>query len=197
MLPSRRLVWSKHSLLALLVVSLTACSPTFNWRVVKPADLAVVVMLPDKPASLTQRIQLDGRELVMTMTGAKADDFSFTVACAALPDAPGTPPEALAASRAAVLAAMRAGMLQNIGLPSGASDAVEVPIVDGAGATRGQVAGVRVNVQGRVQGRAVQMQALFVGEGRRACQAVALGAGLPADEARTFLESVRLVVSGA
>ena len=50
---------------------------------------------------------------------------------------------------------------------------------------------------GKVQGRPVQMHALFVAQGRRACQAVAVGERLPADEASVFLESMRLIVAGA
>jgi hypothetical protein len=39
------------------------------------------------------------------------------------------------------------------------------------------------------------MLAVFVGEGRRACQAVALGESLPDDEARQFADSLRLIVA--
>ncbi len=147
-------------------------------------------MLPGKPASLTQRIRLDGLELVMTMAGAKVDEFSFTVACAVLPDE-------LPATQARVLSAMRGGMLGNIAGTPDKVDDIKVSLIDPAGVARGERAAVRLAARGSVQGRAVQMHGIFVAEGRRACQAVALGEGLPPDEARTFVDSLRLIVAGA
>ena len=147
-------------------------------------------MLPGKPATLTQRVRLDDLELVMTMTGAKADDIPFTVACAVLPDE-------LPQTRQRVLAAMRAGMVRNIAGTEDSAREVKVRQIDAAGAARGEADALRLAAAGKVQGRPVQMHAVFVAQGRRACQAVAVGENLPAEEARTFLDSLRLIVAGA
>ncbi|MBP7661790.1 MAG: hypothetical protein KA778_17415 [Burkholderiaceae bacterium] len=182
--------WCQHSLIGVLLLLSAACSPDYNWREVRPADLGLSVMLPGKPVSLTQRVRLDDAELVMTMAGAKADDIPFTVACAVLPDE-------LAGTRERVLAAMRAGMVRNIAGTETNAREVRVRLIDAAGAARGETAALRLVAEGKVQGRPVQMHALFVAQGRRACQAVAVGERLPADEASVFLESMRLIVAGA
>jgi hypothetical protein len=169
-----------------LLLALAGCAPDFNWREVKPADPAVAVMLPGKPSSLTQRVRLDGQELVMSMTGARAEGIAFTVACATLPDAA---PE----RRERVLAAMRAGMLANIAGTEERADPLTVALIDTAGATRARVPAVRVSFKGAVQARPTQMRAVFVGEATRACQAVVVGENLPDEEARLFLESLRLI----
>ncbi len=182
--------WCQHSLIVLLPFLAAACSPDYNWREVRPADLGLVVMLPGKPATLTQRVRLDNLDLVMTMAGAKVDDIPFTVACAVLPDD-------LVQTRERVLAAMRAGMVRNIGGIEESVREVKVKLVDKAGDARGEADALRLVVAGKVQGRAVQMHALFVAQGRRACQAVAVGESLPADEARVFVDSLRLIVAGA
>ncbi len=174
----------------MLLCLTAACSPDYNWREVRPADLGLVVMLPGKPAVLTQRVRLDDLELVMTMAGARVGELPFTVACAVLPDD-------LATTRQRIVAAMRAGMVRNIAGTESSSRDVKVKLIDAAGAVRGEVDGLRLIAAGKVQGRPVQMQALFVAQGRRACQAVAVGEHLPDEEARVFIESLRLLVAGA
>jgi hypothetical protein len=187
---SSRWSWCQHSLIGLLLLLSAACSPDYNWREVRPADLGLSVMLPGKPVTLTQRVRLDDVDLVMTMAGAKGDDIPFTVACAVLPDE-------LAATRERVLAAMRAGMVRNIAGTETSAREVKVRLIDAAGAARGEASALHLVATGKVQGRPVQMHALFVAQGRRACQAVAIGEHLPAEEARVFLESLRLIVAGA
>lgn len=179
----------KHSLLAALAL-LAGCSPAYNWREVRPADPAVSVMLPGKPASLTQRVKLDGLDLPMSMTGAQAEGAAFTVACAALPAA-----QADAAARERVLAAMRSGMTRNIAGTEERAEPVEVALIDAAGAGRGRATGLRVVVNGTVKSRPTRMLAVFVGEGARACQAVAVGETLPDEQARQFTDSLRLIVA--
>lgn len=172
----------------LAALLLGACAPAYNWREVRPTDPLVAVMLPGKPAALTQRILLDGRELVMSMSGAKVDENSFTVACAALPTDE-------VAVRESVLAAMRAGMLRNIGGTEERAEPMQVMMIDAAGATLARLNASRSLVKGKVQGRAMTMQAIFVATDKRACQAVALGPALPEEEARVFLDSLRLMAT--
>ena len=76
--------WCQHSVIGLLLVLAAACSPNYNWREVRPSDLGLAVMLPGKPATLTQRVRLDNLDLVMTMAGAKVDDIPFTVALSSM-----------------------------------------------------------------------------------------------------------------
>jgi len=48
---------------------LAGCAPEYNWREIRAADDGYVVMLPDKPAALTRRIDLDGLPVSMSMKG--------------------------------------------------------------------------------------------------------------------------------
>jgi hypothetical protein len=186
--PSRRAIFGRLASLGALCGLLAACAPAFNWREVRPGDPAVAVMLPGKPASLTQRVLLDGFDLPMSMTGAKVEGVAFTVACAVLPDAQ-------ADTRERVLAAMRSGMVRNLAGTEEAAEKIEVGLIDAAGERRGLAPAWRVRVAGSIQSRPARMLAVFVGEGRRACQAVALGESLPDDEARQFADSLRLIVA--
>ena len=106
-------------------------------------------------------------------------------------------PDELAATRERVLAAMRAGMVRNIAGTETSAREVKVRLIDAAGAARGEASALHLVATGKVQGRPVQMHALFVAQGRRACQAVAIGEHLPAEEAGVFLESLRLIVAAA
>ncbi|MFP5462826.1 MAG: hypothetical protein ACLGII_14865 [Gammaproteobacteria bacterium] len=173
-------------LLAALAASMAAaCSPEYNWREVRSTEQGYLVMLPGKPATMTRTIRLDSLEVPMTMQGARVGEASFTVAVAALPsDDPAT--------RAAAVASMRAGMLQNIGGTEREAVAVRVPVVDGAGARLGDEHGVRVDADGRVREQKVTMRAGFASRGDRAYQWVALGPSLDDEQARTFLGSFRL-----
>ncbi len=172
-------------LTALVALLAAACAPDYNWREVRSPEQGYLVMLPGKPAEMTRSIRLQELEVPMTMKGARVGEVSFTVAVAQLPD--DSP-----ATRETALAAMRAGMLANLGGTEREAVPVPVQVVDGVGAVRGEVPGVRVAVDGRAQGAAVEMRAGFVGREDLAYQWVALGPALDDDHVRTFLDSFRL-----
>lgn len=173
-------------LLAALAALLTAaCAPEYNWREIRSTEQGYLVMLPGKPASMTRTIHLEALEVPMSMQGARVGETSFTVAVATLPaDDPAT--------RAAAVASMRAGMLQNIGGTEREAVAVRVRVVDGAGAPLGDEHGVRIDAQGRVREQPVSMRAGFTSRGDRVYQWVALGPSLDDEQVRTFLDSFRL-----
>lgn len=98
----------RAALAALAVATLAACAPEYDWREVRSTHDGWFAMLPGKPVSLTRRISLDSLEVSMSMQGARVGETTFTIAVAELPDdAPAT--------RDRAVAAMRAGMLRNIG----------------------------------------------------------------------------------
>jgi len=84
---------------------LAACSPKFDWRQVRGTPVPFEVLLPAKPASMAQPVNLDGIKVEMTMTATEVDGVTFAVGAAALPDASAAP---------AALAAMKAGLVRNI-----------------------------------------------------------------------------------
>jgi hypothetical protein len=178
------------ALAALAATLLAACSPEYNWREVRSSNDGYLVLLPGKPVSMTREIRLDELEVSMTMQGARVGEASYTVAVATLPDDQST-------TREKARAAMRAGMVRNIGGTESAAEERSVTVIDATGAARGQVPAVRVEASGNVQGKPATMLAGFTASGTRAYQWVVIGSGFPREEARTFLESFRLLQPGS
>lgn len=101
------LTMRKYSLTLLFCTTLlAACSPQLNWRDYSSQDAPFRVMFPDKPATYTRSIDLDGMTVSMTMTAVQVDGTTFAVGSAEAPDA--------AKAQAAVLA-MKTAMVRNIG----------------------------------------------------------------------------------
>ena len=173
--------------LAATALLLSACSPEYDWREIRSHEHGYAVMLPGKPASMSRRINLDGLEVPMSMQGAKVGDTAFTVAVADLPDA--SP-----ATRERALAAMRAGMLRNVGA-NGAGDvaAAVVPIGDAQGKALGAGQAVIVRAHGAGPAPPLSIAAGFTAQGARAWQWVALGPALDPDQTQTFLGSFKLL----
>jgi len=198
----------RAALAVLAAATLAACAPEYDWREVRSTHDGWSAMLPGKPASLARRISLDGLEVPMSMQGARVGETSFTIAVAELPDA-------APATRDKAVAAMRAGMLRNIGagaatgpassagtaaVPGVAPAAVappapdlRVPVIDAAGARVGEAPGWSLRATGAAQGRPIRMHAAFAARGARAWQWVVLGPEVDEEQARTFVASFRLL----
>lgn len=74
---------TKSKLLTLLgVISLciSACSPPFNWRETQPFDDGLMVQLPCKADIATRKITLDKQLLSLEMAGCEAQGMMFVVA---------------------------------------------------------------------------------------------------------------------
>ncbi len=134
---------------------------------------------------MSRPINLDGLAVTMAMTGARVGEQSFTVGAVVLPD--GEP-----ATRAKASAAMRAAMVRNIaGRETDATD-VQVPVVSGAGQVATTQPALRIEAVGQAGDRPAYMSAQFVARGNRAWQAVVIGPRADPDNARQFLDSLRL-----
>lgn len=88
------------------VFVLSACTPAYDWREVRGTDAPFSVLLPAKPATYSRPINLDGIQLVMTMTAAEANGVTFAVGSAQLP---------ASAKPQAALQAMKTALVNNIG----------------------------------------------------------------------------------
>jgi hypothetical protein len=86
--------------------ALAACSPKFNWRDYNSQEAPFRAMFPDKPASHTRTVDLDGMKVEMTMTAADVDGTMFAIGTAEAPDAD---------KAEAALAAMKTALVKNIG----------------------------------------------------------------------------------
>ncbi len=162
---------------SLLVLLLTACSPTLDWREVRPVGSGAVLLMPCKPTSQERRLALDGYPALLTMYACTAGDQTWSVAYADV----GQP-----ARLAGVLQSLVTAAGANISARSGQSLALKVN-----GATP-NVASQRVLLQGRLpDGKALQMQVAVFAHGTKAFQAIALGNTLSAEGVDTFMGSIR------
>lgn len=166
-------------------ISLSACSPAWDWREIRSEDAGFQVLLPAKPVSMSRPIELDGLKVTMTMTGARVGETTFTVGAVELPDA--SP-----ATREKATAAMRAGMVRNLRGHETAAVTVEVPVVDAAGRRIASEPASRVEVDGTASEKPVHMSATFVSRGDHAWQAVMMGPSHDAENAKLFHDSLRI-----
>lgn len=59
---------------------LNGCSPTFNWREVRPAQTSVVALFPCKPDQGERMVKLGAKDVVMTMLACDAGGIKFALA---------------------------------------------------------------------------------------------------------------------
>lgn len=168
---------------------LAACSPEFNWRETRSLEQGFSVLLPGRPASMSREIDLDGLKVDMTMTGARVDRALFTVGVVRLEAAPD-----MAATHAKALSAMRVAMLRNLGAEPQPGVPIRVGLFDLSGTSKGAVDAIAVEARGQLTGVPVVMQAVFVSYREQLWQAVAIVAPAQAQQARTMLDSFRLLV---
>jgi hypothetical protein len=165
-------------ILSLLLVCalLGACSPKYNWRDYASPDAPYRVMFPAKPASVTRTIDLDGKQVSMTMTAADIDGATFAVGAAEAPDE--------AQAQAALPAMMRA-LLRNIG----AGDSQARLHAGADGRTVGEV-----DATGKSNGAPVRLVGRFEARGKRFYQVIVLGKpdAMPSEQVEQFLSSFTL-----
>jgi hypothetical protein len=89
-----------------LALTLSACTPKYDWREVRGTNVPFMVMMPAKPATYARPVNLDGLQVTMTMTAAEVDDVTFAIGTAELPNAANAP---------AALNAMKIALVKNIG----------------------------------------------------------------------------------
>lgn len=92
---------------ACLLVLLSACAPTFNWRETPIGTSALLAMFPCKPETVTRTLPLAQAEHAMAMRSCDADGVTFAVAHAVLSD-PTRADQVLTDWRASTLAGLRA-----------------------------------------------------------------------------------------
>lgn len=171
---------------------LVACSPVFDWRDVLPEQAPFAIVLPGKPAEMTRNINLDGVPVKMKMIGARAGGLAFTAAWAKL-----SPPDDAKAANdhqgqvQKALAAMQAGMIQNISGEVLKREPRNIELQGPQGDKAGLLPAVFIDATGKAQKRDVRMQAMFAAVGSDIMQFVVVGESFSAEAAATFFESVR------
>jgi hypothetical protein len=160
----------KITLALLAAAAMAACSPTYNWRDYASPDASFHAMFPDKPASFTRNVDLDGVKVDMTMTAAEVEGALFAVGTAQVPDAAKAP---------AAMTAMKIALVRNIG------GAITSEKTHGAG--------IDVEAAGSQDGRPVKLTGHFEARGKRVYQVVVMsrGAPAPAEQVEQFLTSFK------
>jgi hypothetical protein len=70
---------------ATLFASMTACTPTYDWRTVRSDDLLYEALYPGKPSRAEKSMLFQGHKLTMTMEAVKVKDALYAVGVIQLP----------------------------------------------------------------------------------------------------------------
>jgi len=149
---------------ALACLSLAACSPTFNWRDYSSQDAPFRVMFPDKPATHTRSIDLNGLKVNMTMTAAQVDGSTFAVGTAEAPDA---------AQAEAALEAMKTALVNNIGAKITSERVGKSSSASGAATSRS--AAIDIDATGVQNGVQMRLVGHFESRNKRFYQVIVMG----------------------
>lgn len=162
-------------------LALVGCSPTFNWRDLRPANTPLQALMPCKPDVAERNLPLAGTPTVVHMNSCDAGGLTFAVAWAEVQD-PSRIPEVLSAWRAGTLANLRTG-------PS----TQEPPAPESEVRVSGADATLAVQASGQGPGgEPVQVQALYFSKGPQVFQAAVYGKRLPSEALTTFFEGLQL-----
>lgn len=167
------------ALLAALTAATTACSPTLDWREIKPAQGgALSFALPCKPTVQERAVQLAGQRVALSLQACAAGGVTWGLATADLQDP---------ARVGAALAELASAAAANVQGQATTDRPAQVP-----GATPN--AGSRhLLVNGRQPGgQPLVMQLAVFAHGTRVYQATALGERVSADAADTFFGALRI-----
>jgi hypothetical protein len=181
-----RLLFSpgQHRPAALLVaiLTLTGCSPTFNWRALQPEGTPLQALMPCKPETAVRSAPLvAGSSADLHMFSCETGGLRFALAWADMGDVAKVP-AALATWRAASLASIR------VAAEPGDREQNAWPVaVSGASGVLG------VKAEGHdPQGQTVQTRAAYFSRGSLVFQAAIYGARLPDEPVEAFFSGLRL-----
>jgi hypothetical protein len=158
---------------------LPACSPHFNWREFTSKDASWQALYPDKPATASRDIDLDGMKTTMTMTAAEVDEILFAVGQAQAGEG---------ADASAALSAMQTALVRNI---SGTVTSNKTSAASSTGApariTRD------IDASGQRNGKPTRLVAHFEAHGRSLYQVVVVGpaAALKPEQTEQFITSFK------
>lgn len=163
--------------LILLPTTLVACTPTLDWREVRPGGSGVQLLMPCKPDSHERRLSLAGQPARLSLHACSAGDQTWSLAFADVGDP-------------ARLGQVMQQLVQTAGANIAAAPAQATP-VKVPGATPHDASQTVVYRGHLPDGRSVKMQVSVFAHGTHAFQVTVLGADLPADAVQTFMESIR------
>jgi len=156
-----------------------ACSPTLNWREVRPEGSGAVAMFPCKPQRFARSVPLAGHRVEMHLSSCTVDGVTYALSDASVESPIDAGP---------ALQALGAAAAGNIGAAAPASGA---PLTI-AGMTP-NAAARRWSLQGRgADDKAVHEEVAVFMRGRQVYQATIVGPAIDAEAAETFFGGIRL-----
>lgn len=162
---------------------LSACSPTFNWREVRPENTGLSALFPCKPDKAQRSVALGGTLTELTLLGCETGGAMFALSVATLTDVSQVD-DVLAGWQNATLANMKA---------TGASQTLPVRL-PGAGP---QPLATRVGASGqRADGSALQSQSQYFSKGSQVFQAVIYAGRIEPETADTFFTNLKFDAEG-
>lgn len=162
-----------------LASAMTACTPTLDWRDVRPAGAGLQALFPCKPAVGARRLALAGVDVEMTLYACTAGGGTFAVGFADVGEPQRVDP---------ALAQLWAAAAHNIGA-SGSHAAAPLRV---EGMTP-QARSGRQAFAGRLgDGQPVQEQVAVFSRGTRVFQATMVSPKLDVEAVETFFGALRL-----
>ncbi|QYF94580.1 hypothetical protein KY495_05015 [Massilia sp. PAMC28688] len=167
----------------LLMFTLAACSPEYNWRDYRSPHAPFTVMFPDKPSTHTREVNLNGLVVAMTMTAVDINGNMFAVGTAEAPDA---------ARAQAALAAMKTALVNNIGATIKSEKAGKLSAAAGARSVPG--AAIDLEAVGQNKGEAMRLVGHFEARDKRFYQVIVMGKAreLTKENVDMFMSSFQL-----
>jgi hypothetical protein len=173
--------------------ALTACSPTFNWRDVRPENTRLSLLLPCKPDKAQKTVPMGGAPTELTLLGCDAGGATFAVAVADLGDVSKVAP-VLAQWQSLTLANMKAPLPGAGSAPQASAQTVpptQVMALKLPGADL-QPPAVLVKARGqRADGTGVTGHAAYFAQGSQVFQVVLYADKVPPELSETFFSGLK------
>lgn len=162
---------------------LAGCNPTYNWRDYSAKDAPYRVMFPDKPATHTRTVNLDGLDVKMSMAAAEVEGTIFAVGSGEAPSE---------AQAEAAVEAMKVALVRNIGATIDSEKPGKVSSAANAGPARAKA--IDVVATGTQRGRPIRLVAHLESRNRRFYQVIVIGQPQDAsgENVEMFLSSFKL-----
>jgi len=181
-----RALLGRFGIIFLALGLMIGCTPRYDWREVVDTKVGLVLLAPGKPDGAIRSIRLGELPVQMTLQGVRVDQTLFTFAQVGLPvDDP--------AVQAQAIESMRTAMVRNLQGRQTLERALAMRVVDRSGREISRQTVLAVEVQGQMGGRPVRMLGRFAARGKQAWQWMVIGEPIDAEQAATFLDSVRLL----
>lgn len=101
------------ALITTLGLSLSACSPRFDWREIPNTEAGYVALFPARPAQFTRPLPYPGQNIALTLQAVVIDDINFAIGYARLPH-PAANDTIASATTAQWIAHFEAALLDNL-----------------------------------------------------------------------------------